>query len=315
MLGFIKKLFGSGQKAVDQAAELSHQAVDATKDMAQAGAKMVDDTAQATAEIMEKSTDAALKAGEQVVEATNELGSQALETTKDAVSASVEAGTEMVDQAVRQAKDAADAGAQMATQIQETGQEIVAETVDQAASAVEAAVSATAGVVAGATGAAVAGVKTMVSGDVPTPAEPAPFLDRDEFVLPRSENVDQAITHIKAQAGKEGVAMGLRIFEYAIAGASAFDLRVDRELLAIASLFSQTGENAGEQAYAFCIKHGMWEALAEKVKEAIEAHTSGLKAEDLETRALALGVLAESHQGAVPYVHVATAAETARRHT
>ena len=297
MLGFIKKLFGSGQKAVDQAAELSHQAVDATKDMAQAGAKMVDDTAQATAEIMEKSTDVALKAGEQVVEATNELGSQALETTKDAMSASVEAGT------------------QMATQIQETGQEIVAETVDQAASAVEAAVSATAGVVAGATGATIAGVKTMVSGDVPTPAEPAPFLDRDEFVLPRSENVDQAIAHIKAQAGKEGVAMGLRIFEYAIAGASAFDLRVDRELLAIASLFSQTGENAGEQAYAFCIKHGMWEALAEKVKEAIEAHSSGLQAEDLETRALALGVLAENHQGAVPYVHVATAAETARRHT
>ncbi len=297
MLGFIKKLFGTSQKAVDQATELGQKGLDTTKEMAQAGAKMVDDTAQATTEIMEKSTEAALKAGEQVVEATNELGNQALETTKDMVSSSVEASAEMVAQA------------------QEAGQEMITETVDQAAGAVEAAVNATAGVVAGATGAAVAGAKAMVSGDMPIPAEPAAFLDRDEFVLPRSENVDQAMAHIKTLVGQEGFAKGLRIFEYALAGASTFDLRVDRELLAIAAIFSQTGQNAGEQAYAFCIKHGMWDALAEKIKEAIEAHTSGLQADDLETRALALGVLAESHAGAVPYVHSATAAETVRRHS
>ena len=306
MLGFIKKLFGSGQKAVDQATELGHKGLDTTKDMAQAGAKMVDDSAKATADMMEKSGEAALKAGESVMDATNELGNQALETTKEMVSTSVETGAQMVDQAA----DAVEAVVSATNEaVQQTG-EASADMAKAAASALE---GAAAGVVAGATG-VVAQATTMVTGDIPTPPEPAVFLDRDEFVLPRSENVDQAMAHIKGQTGDSGLATGLRIFEYAVAGASAFNLRVDRELLAIASLFSQTGENAGEQAYAFCIKHGMWDALAEKVKEAVEGRASGLQADDIETRALALGVLAEGHGGAVPYVHSVTAAETTRYH-
>ncbi len=162
-----------------------------------------------------------------------------------------------------------------------------------------------------------AAVARVVSdNDTPPPSDMSnvAYLDRDEFNLPRSKNVDQAVQLIRAQHGKPALAKVLRIFEYGMAGALAYDLRVDRELLALAALFSQAGDNAGEQAYAFAIKHGMWDALAEKIKSAIDDQGQGSSSDCRETRALALGVAAELAAGQVTYIHGATSAETRRYH-
>lgn len=157
------------------------------------------------------------------------------------------------------------------------------------------------------------------AGAAPQNGEPeierfAAYIDRDEFNLPRSGNIQKAVEVIKAQHGKPGLERALRVFEYAMAASLAYDLRVDREILALAALFSVSGENAGEQAYAFAIKQGMWDALAEKVKNCIEHQADGSGSDDRETRALALGVAAEAAGGHVPYIHGATSAETKRRH-
>ena len=140
------------------------------------------------------------------------------------------------------------------------------------------------------------------------------YIDRDEFMLPRSENVAAALELVKTQQGKPALAKALRIFEYSMAAALGADLRVDRELLALAALFSQTGANAGEAAYAFAIKNGMWDALAERIKSSIDEQATGAQSDCLETRALALGVAAEAAGGNVPYIHVSTSEETRRRH-
>lgn len=215
-----------------------------------------------------------------------------------------EAASKAVEQAVEQASERVSEGV---ADIKET----VATAVDEAQEAVTDMVQdaeSTAPVEAAAEAAPAAAPEQPQA-----PVKMTDYIDRDEFSLPRSANVDRAAELIEAQKGKAGLAKGLRIYEYAMAGALARDIRVDRELLVLASLFVSAGDNAGEAAYAFCIKHGMWDALAEKVKNAIESHGDS-SVDDRETQALALGVAAEAAGGNVPYVNAANSAETRSRH-
>lgn len=183
----------------------------------------------------------------------------------------------------------------------ETAQEAVSNTVEQAKEMSEAVPASV-----------VAAIKSL--GEAAHPSEPVQYIDRDEFDLPRSPLVVKALDVIEQKAGGQAVARGLRVFEYSMASALAFDLRVDRELLALSALFGESGADAATAAKSFCVAEGMWEALAEKVHDAIAARDTGANSDILETRAIALGVMAEAAKGNVPYINGATVAETLKRH-
>ena len=139
------------------------------------------------------------------------------------------------------------------------------------------------------------------------------YLDRDHFVLPRSELAKKAIALVDETVGHEATARAIRIFEYGVAGGQAHELRIDREIVLLGALLGQLGSDSPVQAESFCVENGMWPALAEKVAFAINNNETGTTTNDVEARALALGVAAEMANGEVAYVHAATAAETRNR--
>jgi len=216
--------------------------------------------------------------GAETVEQAQDLGQQAALKTKEAVASGV-----------AQVEDVVDASQETISSVSQRAGDVIDQVKEQ--------------------------VVAVLDDTLPTPPNKVVYIDRDDLSLPLSNNVSKALELVKGQQGAAGVAHGLRVYEYATASAKAFDLRVDSELLALGALFSGFEDNGGEQAYAFCIIQGMWQGLAEKVKLAIEAQNSGIASEDLETRALALGVKAQALGGQVPYINGATSAVIAQRHS
>ena len=143
--------------------------------------------------------------------------------------------------------------------------------------------------------------------------EPIDYLDRDHFVLPRSDLANKAIALVDKTVGQDATARAIRIFEYGVAGGQAHGLRVDREIVLLGALLGQLGPDSPAKAESFCVENGMWPALAQKVAFAINHNETGTTTNDIEARALALGVAAENANGDVAYVHAATAAETRNR--
>ena len=241
-------------------------------------------------------------------------GQEVLHTAQEEVSKVAEAVSETVDHV-------AEAAAEKMSEVAHS--EIVQEA--------ESVAIAAAGAVGGVSGQMTEAVTEMVQsatgapqeeedeGEVPvlpplTMKEPIDYLDRDHFVLPRSELANKAIALVDESVGEEATARALRIFEYGVAAGQAHELRVDREILLLGALLGQLGAEAPSKAEAFCVENGMWPALAKKVAFAIENNEIGTTTNDIETRALALGVAAELANGGVAYVHAATAAETRNRH-
>lgn len=173
------------------------------------------------------------------------------------------------------------------------------------------------------------GIVDAISGDEQSPAAepqavgqplsdiqldgPPSFINRDEFTLPRSEIVVKAVAHVEQTFGAPALAKGLRVYEYSLAAAQAYDWRVDRELLLLASLFTDTGADAGARASDFAVKAGMWDALAARIAEIINGAATAQSMDEPETRALSLGLNAEGAGGNVAYINPANAAETCER--
>ncbi len=309
LFGVIKKIFGGGDKP-------------ATKETVQ-------DTAGGHEDLV-----AGQESSGNILNDTIASGQEALNTAKEQASSTVETVTQTVKETVTETVSEA------AEHVQET----VSSTVDHVAEAAAAKVSevanseivqeaesvaiAAAGAVGGVSGAMTEAVTEMVQTAAGAPDEEAAdgglapslpplarketidYLDRDHFVVPRSEPVVKAIALIDGTVGSDAAARGIRVFEYGVAAAAAYEMRVDRELLILGALLGQLGEGASAKAEAFCVENGMWDALAKKVASAIENASDGLNVDDIETRTLALGVAAEIANGEVDYVHAATAAET-----
>lgn len=142
----------------------------------------------------------------------------------------------------------------------------------------------------------------------------APLLTRGLFDLPLTATGQGAIDFIRSSVGAAAAERGMRVFEYSLAAGHAHNLRPDRELVLIGSLFSVLGDKGAASAQAFSLERGIWPALAEKVSGAVEAALQGSKADDPETQALSLGLAAEGKGGDVDYVHSMTAHDIESRH-
>lgn len=140
------------------------------------------------------------------------------------------------------------------------------------------------------------------------------YLDRDHFNLPQSETVGRAIDFVNDTTNGAASGRAMRVYDYGVAAADAYELRVDKELLALAAIFNEVGDFAASKAESFLLENNMWKSLAAKVAAAIQHQEDGLTSNDVETRVLALGLQAEAAHGEVEYVHPATAAETRARH-
>lgn len=140
------------------------------------------------------------------------------------------------------------------------------------------------------------------------------YLDRDHFNLPQSETVGRAFEFVNEETNGAADGRAMRVYDYGVAAAAAYELRVDKELLALAAIFNEVGDFAASKAESFLLENNMWKSLASKVAAAIQHQENGLTSNDVETRVLALGLQAEAAHGEIEYVHPATAAETRARH-
>lgn len=297
LFGIVKKIFGGGSKPADGEA-----AVQSVKDTAASSVETVTDVTEkvstATSDYLSDVTEKSTESAQLVVSPVDSAASSVGETISDSVSHVAEAAAARV-------ADVANS-------------EIVHEA--------ESVAIAAAGALGGASGAMTDAMTDIVTGTVVGTDEeevphlpalelkgPVEYLDRDHFNLPRSELVVKAIALVTEAAGNDAEAKGIRIFEYGVAAAHSYDLRVDRELLLLGALLGELGDGASAKAEAFCLENGMWDALAKKIAFAIEKKGNGLEMDDIETRALTLGVNAEAANGEVDFVHAATAAETRNR--
>ncbi len=293
LFGVIKKMFGGGDKP---AAKETVQ--DAAGDH-EAGGNILNDT---------------IASGQEALTAAKEQASSAVETVTETVSEATEHVQETVSSTVDHVAEAA---------VAKVSDVANSEIVQEAESVAIAAAGAVGGVSGQMTEAVTDIVKSATGmgdgasddGDEPVLAplkmkETIDYLDRDHFVIPRSDLAVKAIALVDESVGNDATARAIRIFEYGVAGAQAHEMRVDREILLLGALLGQLGSDAPSKAEAFCIENGMWDALAKKVAFAIENNEVGTTLNDVEARALALGVAAEVANGEVAYVHAATAAET-----
>jgi|GEM_PF-6934014 len=262
------------------------------------------------------------EAGGNIVNDAIASGQEALNTAKEQASSAVETAVENVTETVSETVD------HMAEAAVAKVSEVANSDIVQEAESVAIAAAGAVGGVSGAMTEAVTGMAQAAAGALHDDGEGglAPtlpplalketidYLDRDHFVIPRSDNVIKAIALIDETVGEKATAKAMRIFEYGVAAGHAYELRVDRELLLLGALLGQLGDGASAKAEAFCVENGMWDGLAKKVAFAIENASNGLSVDDIEVRALALGVAAEAAKGEVDYVHAATAAETRNKH-
>ena len=316
LFGVIKKMFGGGEKPA--ANETVQDSVDGKESSGNIVTDAMASGQDALNTVKEQASSVVESVTETVSEAASETAEQVQETLGETVSDTVSNVTETVSSTV---DHVAEAAANTVSEV--ANSEIVQEA--------ESAVIAAAGAVGGVSGAMTEAVTDMVQtaagvpnaeidegGMVPSlpplvMKETIDYLDRDNFVVPRSDSVIKAIALVDETVGQDATARALRIFEYGVAASHAYELRVDREILLLGSLLGQLGSEAPKKAEAFCIENGMWDALAKKVAFAIENNETGTTTDDVEARALALGVAAEMANGEVDYVHAATAAETRNR--
>lgn len=305
LMGVLKKIFGSSSSAVKDAAHTASDKMTEVKASAEETYAKTAETVSHTAhDISEKVSHVA----ETVTEKVTEAAPHVIEETVEAAQHYSEAAGSMAEAAAHKMQEVAEAAVSV-------GAGVSAETVTAAEDAVKHVVETVSETVSEAVHQVVgdeAGVPHLPPLALTSPVE---YLDRDAFVLPRSNVSEQAMDSIAAEAGDVVLARGIRVFEYGVAASAAYGLRVDRELLLLGALFGETGDDASAKARSFCVEKGMWEALADKVAFAITHRLDGATTDDIEARALALGVQAEAAGGQVDYINGATAAETISRNS
>ncbi len=294
LFGVIKKIFGGGDKPAAnetvQDAGTDQEAYQTAKEQTSSTFETVTDTV----------SDAAEEVHETVGETLSDTVSSVTETVSSTVDHVAEAAAHTVSEVanseiVQEAESVAIAAAGAVGGVSGAMTEAVTDMVQTAAGAPDAHIE---------EGGMVPSLPPLVK------KETIDYLDRDHFVVPRSDNVVKAMALVDETVGQDATLRALRIFEYGVAASDAYELRVDREILLLGALLGQLGAEAPAKAEAFCVENGMWDALAKKVAYAIENNETGTTTDDVETRALALGVAAEVANGEVDYVHAATAAET-----